>query len=69
MCRLLKKISQEMECWNTGVLEYWVLNPSFHYSIVPIFPQLLRCGEAIDGSMGLTMSGMAHIKLFLSRSS
>jgi hypothetical protein len=30
------------------MLEYWVLNPSFHYSIVPIFPQLLRWSEAIE---------------------
>jgi hypothetical protein len=57
-----------------GMLEYWSvgtlgIKSIIPLSIVPIFRQLLRCGEAIDGSMGLTMSGMAHIKLFLSRSS
>ena len=55
-----------LEYWSVGTLGIKSIIP---LSIVPIFPQLLRCGEAIDGSMGLTMSGMAHIKLFLSRSS
>ena len=40
----------EMECWSTGVLEYWVLNPSLHYSITPIllYSSLSRCSEAIE---------------------
>jgi len=36
-----------MECWNAGIMEYWVfdlnlLNPSFHCSILP----LIRMGGA-----------------------
>jgi hypothetical protein len=39
-CELLKKTQRQMikmECWSRGVLEYWVLNALFHYSITPVF--------------------------------
>ena len=40
----------EVGCWSTGVLEYWVLNPSLHYSITPIllYSSLSRCSEPIE---------------------
>jgi hypothetical protein len=38
----------EVGCWNIGKLEYWVLNPSIHRSILPLFQVLLRCSEAIE---------------------
>jgi hypothetical protein len=41
-------------------MEYWVSNPSLQYS---------NPWEAIDGSTGLTMSGIAYLKFFLYRSS
>ena len=44
-----------MECWNIGILEYWVLNPSIHHSTIPI---LVRCSEAIGGSTTLTTNGL-----------
>ena len=37
-----------MECWNTGILEYWVLNTSIHHSILPLFQSLVHESEAIE---------------------
>jgi hypothetical protein len=37
-----------MECWNTGILEYWVLNASIHHSILPLFQSLVHESEAIE---------------------
>jgi hypothetical protein len=37
-----------MGCWNMGILEYWVLNASLHYSIIPLLQSVLRCSEAIE---------------------
>jgi hypothetical protein len=48
-CRLLKRFQRqmsEMECWNIGILEYWVLNASIHHSILPLFQFLVRWSES-----------------------
>ena len=37
-----------MGCWSTGVLEYWVLDPSIHYSTTPLFQSLILWSEAIE---------------------
>jgi len=33
-----------------GVLDYWVLNASLHYSIIALLQSLLRWSEAIEGN-------------------
>src|SRR6266581_3563865 len=40
----------EMECWSKGVLDYWVLNASLHYSTTPIlhYSSLSRWSEEIE---------------------
>jgi hypothetical protein len=49
VCSLLKKISEARRAkWNVGIWEYWALNASFHYSILPLFQSLLRFSEAIS---------------------
>jgi hypothetical protein len=50
-------------CWNIGKLEYWVLNPSIHRFILPLFQALLRQSEAIDGSTSCTMNGANIVDL------
>jgi len=50
-----------MECWNGGMVEYWgkggkkqfkllktPLNPSFQYSIIPIFQSTLLSSTATE---------------------
>ena len=49
-----------MECWSNGVLGLEPITPPLQYS---------NPWEAIDGSTGLTMSGIAYLKFFLYRSS
>jgi len=44
----LRGVRYEVGCWNIGKLEYWVLNPSIHRSILPLFQVLLRWSEAIE---------------------
>jgi hypothetical protein len=39
--RLLKKISEEMECWNIGVLGFKNITPLLHHSSTPVFSSLL----------------------------
>src|SRR5882724_2577026 len=46
-CQFLNK----MECWSPGVLEYWVLNASLHYSITPVLQSSVpHSGSANVGS-------------------
>jgi hypothetical protein len=33
-----RRRTSEMGCWSMGILEYWVLNASLHYSIIPVPP-------------------------------
>jgi hypothetical protein len=40
-----------MGCWNMGILEYWVLNASLHYSIIPLLQSVLRWSEAIERTL------------------
>ena len=53
----------ERDHWSDGVLEYWVLNASLHYSITPLFQSLLGllCGnqllEILDSLLPAWMGG------------
>ena len=48
--RLRRRRMSEMGCWSVG-LEYWVLNSSLHYSIIPVPQSPIRWSEAVERTL------------------